>query len=65
VGEETGNLDAMFNRMADIYDAETRTAIRRFTSLFEPLIILVMGILVGSLILSMMLAITGINDAVV
>jgi general secretion pathway protein F len=65
VGEETGNLDAMFNRMADIYDAETRTAIRRFTSLFEPLIILVMGILVGSLILSMMLAITGINDAVI
>ena len=62
VGEETGNLDAMFNRMADIYDAETRTAIRRFTSLFEPLIILIMGILVGSLILSMMLAITGIND---
>lgn len=65
VGEETGNLDAMFQRMADIYDAETRTAIRRFTSLFEPLIILVMGILVGSLILSMMLAITGINDVVI
>lgn len=62
VGEETGNLEAMFSRMADIYDNETRTAIRRFTSLFEPLIILVMGILVGSLILSMMLAITSIND---
>src|ERR1700756_1426863 len=43
VGEETGRLDAMFNRMADIYDAETRNAIRRFTSLFDPLIILVMG----------------------
>jgi general secretion pathway protein F len=65
VGEETGNLDAMFQRMADIYDAETRTAIRRFTSLFEPLIILVMGVMVGSLILSMMLAITGINDVVI
>jgi general secretion pathway protein F len=65
VGEETGNLEAMFTRMADIYDNETRTAIRRFTSLFEPLIILVMGILVGSLVLSMMLAITGINDAVI
>jgi general secretion pathway protein F len=65
VGEETGNLDAMFQRMADIYDAETRTAIRRFTSMFEPVIILVMGIMVGSLILSMMLAITGINDVVI
>jgi general secretion pathway protein F len=62
VGEETGRLDAMFNRMADIYDAETRSSIRRFTSLFEPLIILVMGLMVGSLILSLMLAITSIND---
>jgi general secretion pathway protein F len=62
VGEETGHLDAMFNRMADIYDNETRTAIRRFTSLFEPLIILVMGLMVGTLILSLMLAITSIND---
>ena len=48
VGEETGHLDAMFYRMADIYENETRTAIRRFTSLFEPLIILVMGMMVGS-----------------
>ena len=62
VGEETGHLDAMFMRMADIYETETRTAIRRFTSLFEPLIILVMGLLVGTLILSLMLAITSIND---
>ena len=62
VGEETGHLDAMFNRMADIYETETRTAIRRFTSLFEPLIILVMGVLIGTLILSLMLAITSIND---
>jgi type II secretory pathway component PulF len=65
VGEETGHLDAMFNRMADIYENETRTAIRRFTSLFEPLIILVMGILVGTLILSLLLAITSINDVAI
>jgi general secretion pathway protein F len=65
VGEETGHLDTMFHRMADIYENETRTSIRRFTSLFEPLIILVMGILVGTLILSMMLAITSINDVAV
>ncbi len=65
VGEETGHLDAMFNRMADIYEVETRTAIRRFTSLFEPMIILVMGVVVGTLILSLMLAITSINDVAV
>jgi general secretion pathway protein F len=65
VGEETGHLDAMFHRMADIYENETRTSIRRFTSLFEPVIILVMGLMVGTLILSMMLAITSINDVAV
>lgn len=65
VGEETGRLDQMFTRMADIYDADTRDSIKRFTSLFEPLIILVMGVLVGALILSMLLAITSINDVAV
>ena len=62
VGEETGRLDAMFLRAADIYDADTRSAIKRFTSLFEPLIILFMGVVIGSLILSLMMAITSLND---
>jgi general secretion pathway protein F len=65
VGEETGRLDTMFTRMADIYEGETRAAIKRFTSLFEPLVILVMGIIVGALILSMLLAITSINDVAI
>ena len=65
VGEETGHLDRMFVRMADIFDADTRTAIRRFTSLFEPLIILAMGLIVGVLILSIMLAIVSMNDVAV
>ena len=62
VGEETGKLDVMFHRMADIYESETREAIKKFTSLFEPVIILVMGIMIGTLILSMLLAIASIND---
>jgi general secretion pathway protein F len=62
IGEETGRLDTMFLRAADIYDADTRAAIKRFTSLFEPLIILIMGVAVGVLILSMLLAISGINE---
>ena len=37
--------------MAEIYDNDTRTAIKRFTTLFEPLVILVMGVVVGALIL--------------
>ncbi len=65
VGEETGRLDQMFARMAEIYENDTRASIKRFTSLFEPLVILVMGVVVGALILSMLLAITSINDVAV
>ncbi|MCW5981461.1 MAG: type II secretion system F family protein [Bryobacteraceae bacterium] len=65
VGEETGRLDHMFARMAEIYETDTRAAIKRFTSLFEPLVILVMGVMVGILILSMLLAITSINEVAV
>jgi general secretion pathway protein F len=65
VGEETGRLDHMFSRMADIYESDTRAAIKRFTALFEPVIILVMGIIVGALILSMLLAITSINEVAI
>ncbi|HYM13032.1 MAG TPA: type II secretion system F family protein [Bryobacterales bacterium] len=62
VGEETGRLDQMFTRMAEIYEKDTREAIKRFTALFEPLVILFMGVVVGAMILSIMLAITSINE---
>jgi len=62
VGEETGRIDLMFHKMADIYETDTKTAIRRFTSLFEPLVILVMGVVVGAFILSLLVAITSLND---
>jgi general secretion pathway protein F len=62
VGEETGHLDRMFERMADIYDKDTREAVKRFTALFEPIVILIMGIIVGAMILSIMLAITSVNQ---
>ena len=65
VGEETGKLDLMFARMAQIYEEETRAAIRRFTSIFEPLVILIMGIIVDALVLSMLIAITSINDVAI
>ena len=65
VGEETGKLDLMFSRMADIYEEETRSSIKRFTSVFEPLVILIMGLIVGALVLSMLIAITSINDVAI
>ena len=65
VGEETGKLDLMFARMAAIYEEETRASIKRFTAIFEPIVILVMGIIVGALVLSMLIAITSINDVAI
>ncbi len=65
VGEETGKLDQMFLRMADVYEADTKAAIRRFTSLFEPIIILVMGLIIGALVISLLLAISSINEVAI
>jgi general secretion pathway protein F len=62
VGEETGRLDAMLLQLADIYDKDVRTSIKSLTSVFEPAIILVMGVIVGTVVLSMLMAIFSINE---
>ena len=62
VGEETGRLDVMFERLANVYDTETRTTLRRLTALFEPVVILFMGITIGAIVLSLLMAITSINE---
>jgi general secretion pathway protein F len=62
VGEETGRLDTMFERLANVYDAETRTTLRRITALFEPAVILLMGITIGAIVLSLLMAISSINE---
>lgn len=65
VGEETGKLDLMFARMADIYEEETRASIKQFTAIFEPVVILIMAVIVGALVLSMLIAITSINEVAI
>ena len=65
MGEETGQAGPDVRAHGGHLRNRYRAAIRRFTSLFEPLVILVMGIMVGALILSMLLAITSINDVAV
>ena len=62
VGEETGRLDAMFLELAKVYDKEVRSSIKNLIALFEPAMILVMGILVGIIVISILMAITSIND---
>lgn len=62
VGEESGKLDTMLLQIADTYDADVRQSIQRLISLFEPLMILVMGIVIGTMVVSMLWSIFSIND---
>ncbi len=62
VGEETGKLDDMLLRVAEHYDREVRAQIIQFTRLLEPIMIVVMGLLVGAVVVSMLTAIFSIND---
>ena len=62
LGEQTGKLDAMLLQISEIYDKEVRTATKRLVSLVEPAIILVMGLIVGSIVVSTLLAIVSINE---
>ncbi len=57
VGEETGNLETMLNKIADFYDGEVDTAIKAMTSLIEPAVICVMGVIIGAIVICMFLPI--------
>jgi len=62
VGEETGKLDEMLMQVTEVYEREARSSIRTLVALFEPLMILLMGIVVGGIVISLLLAIFSIND---
>ncbi len=57
VGEETGNLETMLTKIADFYDQEVDTAIKAMTSLIEPAVICVMGVVIGAIVICMFLPI--------
>lgn len=61
VGEESGRLEEMLLQVADIFDADVQTTVRRLTALVEPVIILVMGVVVGFIVLSILLAVFSIT----
>jgi type IV pilus assembly protein PilC len=55
VGEETGNLDGMLDKVADFYEDEVAAAIKALTSILEPVMIIVVGAIVGVIVISMYL----------
>ena len=64
VGEQSGELEAMLNKIADVFENEVEYSIMRMTSLLEPVMILVMGIIVGFIVLAICLPIFEMNQLI-
>lgn len=62
VGEETGRLQEMLLRVADVYDREVQNAVKRMLALMEPVLILGLGLVIGGIIMSVLVAILSVND---
>jgi general secretion pathway protein F len=62
VGEETGRLDEMLIKIADRFDIEIKSTVRNLLALLEPALILLMGVLIGFIVISMLMAIFSINE---
>lgn len=62
VGEESGKLEDMLLKMADIYEQQVRLTVKRLIAMLEPAMILFMGLVVGFIVLSMLLAIFSVNE---
>jgi type IV pilus assembly protein PilC len=64
VGEETGSLDSMLNKVADIYDAEVEAAVEAMLALMEPMIIILLGGIIGFIVVALYLPIFTLGDAI-
>ena len=62
VGEETGKLDEMLLKVAERFDLEVRTTVKRMLSVLEPALILLMAVIIGFIVIAMLLAIFSINE---
>ncbi|MEO7317826.1 MAG: type II secretion system F family protein [Chthoniobacteraceae bacterium] len=63
-GEATGKIDTMLEKMADFWDEEIEAILSALTSLIEPLLIVVLGVIVGGIVIAMFLPIFKLNDVV-
>jgi type IV pilus assembly protein PilC len=64
IGEETGSLDAMLGKVADFYEQEVDDAVEALSSLMEPMIMVVLGTLIGGMVIAMYLPIFKMGQAV-
>jgi general secretion pathway protein F len=64
VGEESGRLEDMLTRVADVYDREVQVAVKRFLAVLEPAMILGLAVLVGGIVFSILLGVMGMSELV-
>src|ERR671922_498053 len=64
VGEETGNLDTMLTKVADFYEDEVAAAIKALTSILEPVMIVLVGGIVGFIVIAMYMPMFKVYDAI-
>jgi type IV pilus assembly protein PilC len=64
IGEEAGSLDAMLSKVADFFEAEVDDAVEALSSLMEPMIMVVLGTLIGGMVIAMYLPIFKMGQAV-
>ena len=62
MGEETGKLEEMLLRVATMYDKQLKVAISRLLALLEPALIITLGLMIGGIIVSILMAILSVND---
>jgi type IV pilus assembly protein PilC len=64
VGEETGALDTMLEKIADFYDSEVDAAVKALTSILEPVMIIFVGGIVGVIVVSMYLPLFSVYNSI-
>jgi type IV pilus assembly protein PilC len=64
IGEESGSLDGMLGKVADYFEREVDDAVEALSSLMEPMIMVVLGVLIGGMVIAMYLPIFKMGQAV-
>jgi type IV pilus assembly protein PilC len=64
IGEESGSLDSMLDKVADFYEDEVDNAVASLSSLLEPMIMIILGVLIGGLVIAMYMPIFQMGQVV-
>jgi type IV pilus assembly protein PilC len=62
VGEETGDLDGMLNKVADVYDEEVNVLVESLISLLEPIMVVILGVIVGGIVIALFMPLLGLLE---